>query len=338
MSNGSEQAQSWTPESIRKVATGFQASRVLLTAIELRIFTVIGGDALTSADVAARVAGDPRATDRLLNALCAIGLLWKRDGRFRNTAASARFLVDTSPDYVAGLGHTAGLWRTWSGLTEAVRSGKPTPRPAINDRGDVWLEPFIAAMHYRAAQQAPKVAELLGLEGARRVLDVGGGSGAFAMAMARIQPGLSAVVFDLPAVVPLTTKYIADAGLASRVATVAGDYLEDPLPEGFDLVLLSAVVHSNAPAENAALLRSCAAALNPGGRVALLDWVMEEDRVTPLQGAFFAINMLVGTELGDTFTETEIRGWMTGAGLAPGPRIETGFGTDLVIGIKPARD
>ena len=103
-------------------------------------------------------------------------------------------------------------------------------------------------------------------------------------------------------------------------------------------MLLSAVVHSNAPAENAALLTSCAAALNPGGRVALLDWVMEEDRVTPLQGAFFAINMLVGTEHGDTFTEAEIRGWMTGAGLVPGPRIETGFGTDLVIGIKPPID
>jgi SAM-dependent methyltransferase len=336
--NGAEQTQSWTPESIRRVATGFQASRILLTAIELRLFSVIGGDAPTSADVAARVTGDPGATDRLLNALCAIGLLWKRAGRFRNTSASARYLVDTSPDYVAGLGHTAGLWRTWSGLTEAVRAGKPTPRPPISDHGDTWVEPFIAAMHYRAAQQAPKVAELLGLDGVRRVLDVGGGSGAFAMAMARKQPGLSAVVFDLPAVVPLTTKYIADAGLASRVATAVGDYLKDPLPGGFDLVLLSAVVHSNAPAENAALLRSCAAALNPGGRVALLDWVMEEDRVAPFQGAFFSINMLVGTEHGDTFTEAEIRGWMSGAGLTPGPRIETGFGTDLVIGIKPLGD
>jgi SAM-dependent methyltransferase len=337
MSSGTDQHGAWTPVSIREVATGFQASRVLLTAIELRVFSAIGGDALTSAEVAGCLGSDARATDRLLNALCAIGLLWKRDGRVRNTPASARYLVDSSPEYVAGLGHTAGLWRTWSGLTDAVREGKPAPRPAIGERGDEWVVPFIAAMHYRAAQQAPKIAGLLGLDIVGRVLDVGGGSGAFSMAFARHQPGLSAVVFDLPAVVPLARKYIADAGLASRVATAAGNYLEDPLPGGFDLAFLSAVVHSNSADENAALLKSCASALIPGGRVAILDWVMADDRVTPPNGAFFALNMLVGTEGGDTFTEAEIRGWIAGAKLENGPRIETGFGTDILIGTRPAR-
>ena len=337
MSDQPDRERSWTPASIREAATGFQASRILLTAVELRIFSVIADEGATSAEIAARIGGDPRATDRLLNALCAMGLLWKRDGRFRNTSASARFLVDDSPEYVAGLGHTAGLWRTWSGLTGTVRNGKPALRPVMNDRGDTWTVPFIAAMHYRAAQQAPKVAALLGLEGVSRVLDVGGGSGAFAIAFAQHQPGLSAVVFDLPAVVPLTQTYISRAGLESRVATAAGDYLVDPLPGGFDLVFLSAVVHSNAPAENAALLRSCTAALQPGGRVALIDWIMADDRVTPASGAFFAINMLVGTEHGDTFTEAEIREWMTAAGLSRGPRIETGSGTDILIGVKASR-
>jgi SAM-dependent methyltransferase len=337
MSNGTDQHGAWTPVSIREVATGFQASRVLLTAIELRVFSAIGGDGLTSGEMAERLGSDARATDRLLNALCAIGLLWKRDGSFRNTPASARYLVDSSPEYVAGLGHTASLWRTWSGLTDAVREGKPAPRPAIGDRGEGWVGPFIAAMHYRAAQQAPKIAGLLGLDAVRRVLDVGGGSGVFSMAFAGHRPGLSAVVFDLPAVVPLAREYIADAGLASQVTAAAGNYLEDPLPGGFDLVFLSAVVHSNSADQNAGLLKSCASALNPGGRVAILDWVMAEDRVTPLNGAFFALNMLVGTEGGDTFTEAEIRGWIAGAALENGPRIETGFGTDILIGARPVR-
>jgi SAM-dependent methyltransferase len=193
-------------------------------------------------------------------------------------------------------------------------------------------------MHYRAAQQAPRVADLLGLAGVARALDVGGGSGAFAMAFARRQPGLSAVVFDLPNVVPLTQKYIADAALTSRVTTAVGDYLVDPLPGGFDLVFLSAVVHSNSPAENAALLRSCTAALKAGGRIAIVDFVMDDDRVTPEGGAFFALNMLVATDHGDTFTDAEIRGWMSAAGLAAGPRVETGFGTSIVVGIKGTRD
>ena len=335
MAKEADQPRDWTPASIREVATGFQASRVLLTAIELRIFSVMTSEGLTSAEVASRIGSEARATDRLLNALCAIGLLWKRQGRFRNTSASARFLDESSPEFVAGLGHTAGLWRTWSGLTETVRQGTPAPRPAINDRGDSWVKPFIAAMHYRAQQQAPVVAGLISLDGVARVLDVGGGSGAFAMAFVKRQPHVTAVVFDLPAVAPLAQRHINEAGLSDRITVQVGDYLQDPLPGGFDLVFLSAVVHSNGLAENEALLRSCAGALNPGGRAAVVDWVMDDDRVNPAQGAFFAINMLVGTERGDTFTEPEIRGWMTAAGLAPGPRIATGFGPEILIGIKP---
>jgi SAM-dependent methyltransferase len=337
MSDAPGRSPSWTPAAIRELATNFQSSRILLTAIELRVFSLIGAGGLTSAEVAGRAASHPRATDRLLNALCALGLLEKRDGRFWNTPESRRYLDDGSPDFAAGLGHTASMWHSWSHLTESVQEGKPAVREAINDRGDGWLKPFIAAMHYRAAQQAPAVAALIGLEGVERVLDVGGGSGAFAMAFAKKEPGLVAVVFDLPNVLPLTRDYVAQAGLEARVTTAVGDYLVDPLPHGFDLVFLSAVIHSNSADQNRALIRSCAGALNPGGRVAVVDWVMDDDRVSPRGGAFFALNMLVATDDGDTFTEREIRGWMSQAGLAAGPRIETGSGPSIVIGVGPSR-
>ena len=337
MSEDRESARAWTPAALRDLAMGFQPSRILLTAVELRLFGLIGDGGLTSAELAGRAATDSRATDRLLNALCALRLLVKRDGRFWNTPDGRRYLDDGSPEFAAGLGHTAGMWHTWSGLTEAVREGRPALRAAINERGEAWLKPFIAAMHYRAAQQAPGVAALIGLEGVERVLDVGGGSGAFSMAFAAKKPGLVAVVFDLPNVLPLTREYIAGAGLTGRVTTAVGDYLVDPLPKGFDLVFLSAVVHSNSPEQNAALLASCAAALNPGGRVAVVDWVMDDDRVTPPGGAYFALNMLVATDHGDTFTEREIRGWMNEAGLAPGARIDTGSGTSIIVGIGPSR-
>jgi len=337
MSDDRESARAWTPANLRDLAMGFQQSRVLLTAVELRVFSLIGDAGLTSAELAGRAATNPRATDRLLNALCAMRLLAKRDGRFWNTPESRRYLDDGSPEYAAGLGHTASMWHTWSGLTDAVREGRPALRAAINDRGDAWLKPFIAAMHYRAAQQAPGVAALVGLDGVDRVLDVGGGSGAFAMAFAAKKPGLVAVVFDLPAVLPLTREYIAAADLTCCITTAVGDYLVDPLPAGFDLVFLSAVIHSNSAPENAALVKSCAAALNPGGRVAVVDWVMDEDRISPPAGAFFALNMLVATDHGDTFTEAEIRGWMAGAGLEPGPRIDTGSGTSIVIGKGPSQ-
>jgi predicted O-methyltransferase YrrM len=315
---------------------GFQASRVLLTAVELHVFTILGGVSRSSTEIAAIAGTDPRATDRLLNALCAMGLLQKRADRFSNTRGGQRYLDESSPDYVANLGHTAGMWKTWATLTDSVRSGRAALRDPVNDRGDSWLEPFIAAMHYRARAQAGPIAALLPLAGARRALDVGGGSGAFAMAMVTQQPGLRAVVFDLPNVVPLTQRYVAEAGLSDRVSTATGDYLTDPLPPGFDLILLSAVVHSNSPGQNAELVKRCAGAFEPGGRVAILDWVMAPDRVAPAAGAFFALNMLVAADGGDTFTEDEMAGWLTAAGLGSVRRITTPFGTDIMVGEQAA--
>ncbi len=327
-----EPSKSWTPAAIREIATAFQASRVLLTGVELRLFSVIGSDGLTSDQVAKRTGCHPRATDRLLNALCALRLLDKRDGRFFNTPDTMRYLVDSSAEYVAGLGHSVSLWNTWSGLTSAVRDGRPAARSAVNDRGENWLEPFIAAMHYRARAQADPIAAMLPVGPASRVLDVGGGSGVFSMAMAVRHPGLRAVVFDLANVVPLTQKYVASAGLGHAVSTSPGDYLTDRLPTGFDLVFLSAVIHSNGNAANAALIRKCAASLNPGGHVAIVDWVMSPDRVTPAGGAMFALNMLVGTDEGDTFTAEEITEWLVSAGLSEVRRDPTPFGTDLMTG------
>ena len=323
-----------THDDILKVAMGYQASRVLLTGVELGVFTVIGDGETTSADVAAALHTDPRATDRLLNALSALGFLTKQDGRVRNSAAARQFLVRTSPGYMAGLGHTSSMWRTWSGLSDSVRTGQPAMGNVINDRGGDWLEPFIAAMHYRAARQADPIVGVLDLSHVERVLDVGGGSGAFAMAFARREPGLRAVVFDLPNVLPLTRRYIEEAGFSSRVTTVVGDFNTDPLPGGFDLIFLSAIVHGNSAKENAALIGKCAAALNPGGRVAIVDWVMDDERVQPTTGAMFALNMLVGTGAGDTFTESEIRGWFVGADLTTVARQSTPFGTDIMTATK----
>lgn len=321
--------------SIRQMAIGFQESRVLLTAVELDVFSVIGDGALPSDIIAGTVGAQPRSTDRLLNALCALGFLQKSAGRFANTAASRRFLVTSSPDFMSGLAHTNSMWKAWSGMTEAVRGDRPTLRQDVNDRGEGWLEPFIAAMHYRAEQQADRLVRLFELSGVERVLDVGGGSGSFAMAFCRRKPGLSAVVFDLPNVVPMTRRYVAASGLSERVTTMVGDYLQvAELPLGFDLVFLSAIVHSNGPAENEALIAKCARALNPGGRVVVVDFIMDDDRVSPPVGALFALNMLVATDEGDTYTESEVRGWMEAAGLTGVTRTDTAFGTAIVQGTR----
>lgn len=321
-----------SPQGILEVTTAFMKSRVLLTAYELGLFTRVDEGVRSSAEAARSLGTDPRATDRLMNALCAIGLMEKQEGLFSNTPLASRYLVQGRPDFLAGLMHSVHLWDTWSTLTEAVRRGSSVIARQVNERGVDWLRAFIAAMHWRARQHAPGVVAALDVSGVSRVLDVGGGSGAYAMAFVRAREGISAVVLDLPNVIPLTCEYISREGLSDRVETVVGDYEKDELGTGFDVVFLSAIIHSNSPRLNRELIRKGVNALNPSGQLVVQDFILDEDRTGPPFGALFALNMLVGTETGDTYTESEVRGWMEEAGLNRIMRKDTDFGTSLMIG------
>ena len=324
-----------SPSKITDSVFAFREARVILTAYELDLFTIIGDGYKSSGEIARHAGTDGRATDRLLNALCASGYLHKKRGKFSNSPLAARYLVKGGPDYLGGLMHQASLWNTWSTLTDAVRVGSSVlSRGSIDKRDDDWLGSFIAAMHMRAKRQAPAVVDLIDLRGVRRVLDVGGGSGAFSTAFARANKNINAVVFDLPYVTPLTRNYIESEYPGGRISFVQGDYTTDSLGGGFDLVFMSAVIHSNSAATNRQLFGKAFEALNPGGRIVVLDFIMDDDRVSPAAGAYFSLNMLVGTAEGDTFTESEIRKWMKDSGFIRVRRIGTGFGTDLMIGKK----
>jgi ubiquinone/menaquinone biosynthesis C-methylase UbiE len=324
-----------TQESIRDIAYAFQRSRILLTAYELGIFGAIGTGTESSQNVARALGTDARATDRLMNALAAMGLLIKENGAFRTSPSATKYLVPSSPDYMSGLMHTVHLWDSWSTLSEAVRLGTSLPRREQRraDPAD-WTTAFIAAMNDRARKQAPVIAAQMGMKEGMRVLDVGGGSGVFSVAFVRAGEGVTATVFDLPEVLPLTEKYVSAEGLAGSIEFVAGDYTKDELPEGYDLVFLSAIIHSNSPEENRALLGKCALSLNPRGMLVVQDFIMNEERTEPPGGAIFALNMLVATAAGDTYTESEVRDWMKETGLSEIQVIETPFGSAQVRGRK----
>jgi cyclopropane fatty-acyl-phospholipid synthase-like methyltransferase len=324
--------RSISPDRIMEMVMAFQRSRVLLTAYELELFTILGNESKSSAEVASALETEKRATDRLMNALCALELLDKKENKFSNTPLAQRFLVKRSPDFLGNLYHSVHLWDTWSTLTQAVYKGTTVIEKKINDRGEKWLTAFIAAMHNRAKKNAPKVVEKLDLSKVTRVLDVGGGSGAYAMAFVKARSNINAAIFDLPNVIPITRQYIEKEGLADKIKTIVGDYTVDLLGNGYDLIFLSAIIHSNSNDVNAKLLKKCSAALNPGGQVVIQDFIMDEDRTRPLSAALFALNMLVSSEAGDTYTESEVSDWMTAAGLSSIKRIDNPFGTTLIYG------
>jgi (2Fe-2S) ferredoxin/SAM-dependent methyltransferase len=299
------------PDDVNELIRGFMASRAVLTALELDVFTAVGGGA--SADVVAeRIQASRRGVEALLHALVALKLLRKENGIFRNTPLSARFLADDSPDSARkALLHTANLWPRWSNLTASVRTGAPAQKTGDGD----WVNTFITAMDRNARERSQAVVKTVGIEGIRRILDLGGGSAAYSIAFARANPGVTVEVLDLADVIPLTQEYIRRAGLTDRIQARAGDMLRDPLGQGFDLVLLSAICHMFSPEENRALCQRAHAALAPGGRLLIQDFILEPEKTAPRFAALFSLNMLVGTHGGSSYSEPEYTAWLTEAGF-----------------------
>jgi predicted O-methyltransferase YrrM len=310
-----------TIDELVQKARGFQESRILLTALELDLFTAVGRGG-SAVEIARKLGTDPRATEMLLNALAAIGALLKTGDQFRNTPETARHLAAGSPEYAQpGLLHTVHLWDSWSTLTEAVRKGSAVTEPGLETRDAGWREAFIAAMHRNAATHARRMVQIVPAKSSRRMLDIGGGSGAYSIAFAQAVPELTAEVFDLEAVVPIAGRHIREAGLEQRVRTRTGDLRRDEFGAGYDLLLLSAICHMLSPEENADLLRRCYQAAAPGGMLVIRDFILEEDRTAPKDAALFAINMLVATRGGSSYTEGEYFDWLKQAGYTTVERL-----------------
>jgi SAM-dependent methyltransferase len=252
---------------------------------------------------------------------------------FRSLAEA--HLVSNRPGFIGMLGHTVSLWETWSTLTGAVKAGTAVRTRESGARAEASQKAFIRAMHYRGRAEADALAARLDLTRVARVLDVGGGSGVFTMALLRARPGSRAVILDLPETLALTKDYLAAEGLADRIDLQAGDYHTADFGTGFDLVLLSAILHINSPAENQALLRKSFAALNPGGQAGIREFILEEDRTGPPFAALFALNMLVGTRPGDAYTYSEMAAWLSQAGLTGIRRLDDISGAGLMVGFKP---
>jgi (2Fe-2S) ferredoxin/ubiquinone/menaquinone biosynthesis C-methylase UbiE len=319
------------PDDMSELIRGFMPSRAVLTALELDVFTAVG-EGETAGQVAAKIHTAARATEILLNALVSLKLLEKRDGTYTNTPLAARFFVEGTPDSArtAQL-HTANIWKRWATLTDAVRAGT-----SVAPRGDNgWVTPFIAAMDHNARGRARAVVQAAGVNGARRMLDLGGGSGAYSIAFAKAAPSLRADIVDLPEVLPITQEHIRKAGLGDRINTRAGDMLNIPLESAhYDLVLLSAICHMYSPEENQQLFQRAYDALAPHGRLVVSDFILEADKTAPRFGALFALNMLVGTRAGASYSEPEYETWLRAAGFGEATRVRIPGPVNLMIATK----
>jgi len=320
------------PEEILNLAQSFMECRILQTAAQLNMFTVLAEKPLSAKQVANKIKADPRGTTYLLDAVAALGLLVKHDQTYRCGDSISHLLSADSPDSILPMVlHMSDLWDRWSHLPEIVKGGGSAREEFEFSRNGRELRSFIGAMHSIGAPLARQIVASVGAEASRNLLDIGGGSGTYTIAFLRAVPEIRATIFDLPEVIEMARERLKEEGLLNRTTLVAGSFYDDELPQGHDLVLISAIIHSNSLEENLDLYKKAFQSLNSGGRILIRDHVMESDRVHPKEGAVFAINMLVGTSGGGCYTYEEIEAGLLQAGFERIRLLRKGEHMDAVV-------
>ena len=320
-----------TPKTIMEDAWCYMKSRVIFTAAELDVFTKLEGCHYTAPELARDGGLDERGTARLLDCLVGLGLLDKEQDRYRlvegSEVLSAKHPTTILPMFL----HLNHIWKNWSLLSDIVRQGKNASLKKISDWGGEVQEAFIGAMHVVGKDLAAEIAKDYDLSPYKKLLDIGGASGTYTMAFLSQNPAMRAVIFDFAPVLALAKKRLSEAGVQDRVELVAGDFYQDELPGGCDLALLSAIIHQNSPEQNIALYKKIYRALVPGGVVLIRDHIMDDSRTRPPAGAMFALNMLVNTSAGDTYTFREVKETLEAAGFGDVEQVRTGERMDCLV-------
>lgn len=288
---------------------------MLHAAVKLGIFDALGDGMLDSGAVAERTSTDPDACGRLLTALSAYDLLERTGGVYRNTPASRRWLCSDSEEYIGSIIlHHHYLMDSWARLDKAVKTGEPVR--GRSTAKEETRKAFLMGMFNTASMQAPDIVHQVDLSGRKRLLDLGGGPGTYAIHFCRHNPGLTAVVLDLPTTRPFAEQTIARFDLADRIRFQAGDFLQqEELGKDFDVVWMSHILHAEGPDTCRDIMRKAADTLNPGGLLLIHDFLLNDAGDGPFFPALFSLNMLTGTQEGRSYTEEEVREMMHQSGL-----------------------
>ncbi|HEY7167049.1 MAG TPA: methyltransferase [Candidatus Binatia bacterium] len=304
--------QRWNLQRVRS-ESAYWRSCILMTAGHLGVFAWIGNGTKGAAGFAAHFGGNRNDWEIFCDALCAMGLLRKRNEKYANTAFSSRHLTGGAASFLLP-GYDD--WHVWSRLASVLRNGKrpPSNQPFFSDLHRTRR--LLGALHVDGLKIAPHLIDRLPLTDSRTLLDVGGGLGAFSIAFCRRYSKLQATIVEHPNAVALARRAIAQAGLAKRIRVMGLNFIRQDLPRGFDTVLVSNVLHSQSADDNQSLFSKIHNSLNPGGHLILRDVFMKRDRIAPEWGAVFSVALLLHTPNGRCYTLGDILGWLRRSGFS----------------------
>lgn len=324
------------------MATGFWVSQALFVATEFELFTLLDAQPLSAEELGRSLELEPRAARALLASLVSLGLVRLRGGRYANTSLASRWLVKGKPDYLGdGIGMLRDrLYEPWGRLNRALRTNRPTSFDSslgelfnyLEERTEEQ-EQFTNGQHALSLLPARALARRFSFARFRHFADLGGGSGVYAIEAARRFPRLRATVVERAPICRFAQEYIKAAGMEERVATEARNFFREPLPAEVDVALLSNVIHDFSPEENAALLRHLADELPARGVLLVSEWLWNED-YSGLAPSLMALNMMVDTRGGRSYTFSELEGLLRAAGFRFVERRPLFAAAELVIARK----
>ena len=306
--------EEWNPGKLLEISGHYWMSCALQAGVKLDIFTIIGNRPLSGQEIAQKLDGDPRGVIMLLNALAAMNLLIKKEGVYSNTPAAYSFLAQESPQYIGHIiKHHHHLMESWVQLAKGVKTGKPVrTRTAFSN--EEWRESFLMGMFNMAMLVGPRIAEAIDLGQRRHLLDLGGGPGTYAIHFCLKNPNLKATVYDLATTRPFAEKTITRFGLSERIDFQAGDYDEEEIRGSFDVVWLSQILHAEGPETAQKIIQKAVSVLEPGGLILIHEFLLNREMDGPLFPALFSLNMLLGTDHGQSYSEPQIIEMLARAG------------------------
>jgi precorrin-6B methylase 2 len=332
-----------TPDQIMQVGLGFWASKTLLSAVEMELFTELARQPESGEALQERLGLHARSSRDFLDALVALGFLEREDGVYRNTPSTDLFLDKRKPSYMGGMLEMANhrLYRFWGGLTEALRTGQLQNEAKSGER------PFFEALYADPARLKQFLAAMTGLShGANLAIasqfpwqehetfvDVGTAQGDLAVQIALANDHLTGIGFDLPEVAPIFEDYVESNDLQKRLRFQGGDFFVDDLPEG-DVVTMGHILHDWGLEEKRALIGKAYEVLPEGGALIVYETIIDDERSKNAFGLLMSLNMLIETEYGFDYTAADCMGWMADAGFSA-TRAEHLVGPDsMVVGVK----
>ncbi len=324
------------PVAIKRLGNAFCEAKLLLTATELGLFTVLDAGPATAEEVRAKLGLGHRGVRDFLDGLVALGLLERSGEAYTNGPAAAEFLVQGRDGYSGGFLERANrmLYPSWGKLTEALRTGAPQTQASFRavtaDPGK--LRSFLAMMDSVNGLLVDDLLEVFPWSQYTSVADIGGARGNVAGLLAKAHPGLRGTVFDLPDIADAAREHLAGLGVADRVEFQGGDFFTDELPAA-DVMIMGHVLHNWSPQQRQELVDKCHAKLAPGGALLIYDAMLDDER-QDISKLLVSLNMLLVTEGGSEYPVGECREYLTRAGFTQTTAHPLGANNTLIIGIK----